>query len=357
MTVARSKSLLMIVMGLLLLIAAACSPPGANPENQGVGSGGKEGKQRVQSGGNAAAGAGTCNVKPPDVTLEKATVGFSQMENNNPWRIAETESMKAEGEKRAGKYIATDAQADTSKQVSDVEDMIAQGVDILVIAPREFEGLAPALDAAAEANVPVFLVDREAKGEPCKEYITFIGSNFIKQGERAGEWLINATDGEAKIAELEGTTGASVTNDRAEGFRNAIQGESGMEIVASQSGDFTRAGGQKVMEQLIQANPDINAVYAHNDEMAIGAIQALKDAGKTPGEDVTLVSIDGTRDALQAIIDGELGATVESNPRFGPLTFETVEKFLAGEPIPQKIILEDRFFDKSNAKEFIDSAY
>jgi ABC-type sugar transport system substrate-binding protein len=357
MTVARSKSLLMIVMGLLLLIAAACSPPGANPENQGVRSGGKEGKQRVQSGGNAAAGAGTCNVKPPDVTLEKATIGFSQMENNNPWRIAETESMKAEGEKRAGKYIATDAQADTSKQVSDVEDMIAQGVDILVIAPREFEGLAPALDAAAEANVPVFLVDREAKGEPCKEYITFIGSNFIKQGERAGEWLINATDGEAKIAELEGTTGASVTNDRAEGFRNAIQGESGMEIVASQSGDFTRAGGQKVMEQLIQANPDINAVYAHNDEMAIGAIQALKDAGKTPGEDVTLVSIDGTRDALQAIIDGELGATVESNPRFGPLTFETVEKFLAGEPIPQKIILEDRFFDKSNAEEFIDSAY
>jgi ribose transport system substrate-binding protein len=355
-TVVRSKSLLTIVVGVLLLLAA-CSPPGANPENQGAGSGGKEGQQRVQSGGKAAAGSGTCDVEPPDVTLEEATVGFSQMENNNPWRIAETESMKAEGEKRAGKYIATDAQADTSKQVSDVEDMIAQGVDILVIAPREFEGLAPALDAAAEANVPVFLVDREAKGEPCEEYITFIGSNFIKQGERAGEWLINATDGEAKIAELEGTTGASVTNDRAEGFRNAIQGESGMEIVASQSGDFTRAGGQKVMEQLIQANPDINAVYAHNDEMAIGAIQALKDAGKTPGEDVTLVSIDGTRDALQAIIDGELGATVESNPRFGPLTFETIEKFLAGEPIPQKIILEDRFFDKSNAEEFIDSAY
>ncbi len=346
----------MVVVGLLLIVAA-CQPPGAKTEDQGAGSGGEEGKQQVQSGGQAAAGADTCEVKPPDVKLEGATVGFSQMENNNPWRIAETESMKAEGEKRAGKYIATDAQADTSKQVSDVEDMIAQGVDILVIAPREFEGLAPALDAAAEANVPVFLVDREAKGEPCKEYITFIGSNFIKQGERAGEWLINATDGEAKIAELEGTTGASVTNDRAEGFRNAIQGESGMEIVASQSGDFTRAGGQKVMEQLIQANPDINAVYAHNDEMAIGAIQALKDAGKTPGEDVTLVSIDGTRDALQAIIDGELGATVESNPRFGPLTFETIEKFLAGEPIPQKIILKDRFFDKNNAKKFIDSAY
>jgi galactofuranose transport system substrate-binding protein len=357
MTVVRSRALIVAVVGLMLL-AIACQPPGAKTESQGGGGeAGKEGEQQVQTGGKAAAGAGTCDVKPPDVTLEQATVGFSQMENNNPWRIAETESMKSEGTKRAGKYIATDAQADTAKQVSDVEDMIAQGVDILVIAPREFQGLAPALDAANQADVPVFLVDREAKGEICEEYISFIGSNFIKQGERAGDWLVNATDGEAKIAELQGTIGASVTNDRAEGFRNAIEDESGMEIVASQSGDFTRAGGQKVMEQLIQANPDINAVYAHNDEMAIGAIQALNDAGRDPGEDVTIVSIDGTRDALQAIIDGDLGATVESNPRFGPLTFQTIDKFLAGEPIPQKIILEDRFFDKSNAEQYIDSAY
>jgi ABC-type sugar transport system substrate-binding protein len=350
----RSMSLWTILVGLLLL-AAACSPPGANPEDQGSGSGGKEGKQQV-SGAESASGQ-TCDVQPPDVTLEEATAGFSQMENNNPWRIAETESMKTEGQKRVGKYIATDAQSDTSKQVSDVEDMIAQGVDVLVIAPREFEGLAPALDAANEADVPVFLVDREARGEICEEYITFIGSNFIEQGERAGNWLVEATDGEAKIAELEGTTGASVTNDRAEGFRNAIGDESGMEIVASQSGDFTRAGGQKVMEQLIQANPDINAVYAHNDEMAIGAIQALEAAGKTPGEDVTIVSVDGTCDAMQAIIDGKLGATVESNPRFGPLTFETIDKFLKGEPIPQEIILKDRFFDKSNAEKYLDSCY
>lgn len=228
---------------------------------------------------------------------------------------------------------------------------------MLILAPREFEGLAPALDAASNADVPVFLVDREARGTVCEEYISFLGSNFIDQGERAGEWLVKATDGEAVIAELEGTIGASVTNDRAEGFRNAIKNESGMEIIASQSGDFTRAGGQEVMEQLIQANPEINAVYAHNDEMAIGAIQALEDAGKTPGEDVTIVSVDGTRDALQAIIDGKLGATVESNPRFGPLTFDTVDKFLKGEPIPQKIILKDRFFDKSNAEKYIDSAY
>jgi galactofuranose transport system substrate-binding protein len=348
----RNKSLWIVVVLGLMLLAAACAPPGANPEDQGAGSGGKEGQQQVQAGAEK-----TCDVQPPDVTLEEATVGFSQTENNNPWRIAQTESMKTEGTKRAGKYIATDAQSETPKQVSDVEDMIAQGIDILILAPREFEGLAPALDAANKADVPVFLVDREARGQVCEEYISFLGSNFIEQGERAGQWLAQATDGEAVIAELEGTIGASVTNDRAEGFRNAIEDEPGMEIVASQSGDFTRAGGQEVMEQLIQANPDINAVYAHNDEMAIGAIQALEDAGKTPGEDVTIVSVDGTRDALQAIIDGKLGATVESNPRFGPLTFDTIDKFLKGEPIPQKIILKDRFFDKSNAKKYIDSAY
>lgn len=351
----KIKGLLAIMMAVVLFVVA-CAPPGARSENEAAsGGGGKEGKQVVKGG--KAAGDKVCKVKPPDVKLSEAKVGFSQTENNNPWRIAQTESMKTEGEKRAGQYIATDAQSETPKQVSDVEDMIAQGIDVLILAPREFEGLAPALDAANKADVPVFLVDREAKGKVCEEYISFLGSNFIDQGERAGEWLVEATNGEAKIVELEGTIGASVTNDRAEGFRNAIEGESGMEILASQSGDFTRAGGQKVMEQLLQANPDVNAVYAHNDEMAIDAIQALEDAGKTPGEDVTIVSVDGTRDALQAIIDGKLGATVESNPRFGPLTFETIDKFLKGEPIPQKIILEDRFFDKSNAKKFIDSAY
>ena len=196
MTVARSIRLWVVLVS-LALIAAACAPPGAKSENEGAsGSGGKEGKQVVQNTGEAAKGAGTCDVKPPDVTLEEAKVGFSQTENNNPWRIAQTESMKTEGEKRAGEYIATDAQSETPKQVSDVEDMLAQNIDILILAPREFEGLAPALDAANKADVPVFLVDREARGKVCEEYISFLGSNFIDQGERAGQWLAEATGGE-----------------------------------------------------------------------------------------------------------------------------------------------------------------
>jgi len=160
-----------------------------------------------------------------------------------------------------------------------------------------------------------------------------------------------------KVIELYGTIGSSPAMDRATGFRNVVSKYPGIEIVASQSGDFTRALGQQVMEQLLQAYPDVNAVYAHNDEMALGAIQALKDAGRKPGQDVLVVSVDGTRDALQAIIDGELGATCECNPRFGPLALDTIEKFLAGEPIPTKITVEDMFFTKENAKDFIDYAY
>jgi len=184
-----------------------------------------------------------------------------------------------------------------------------------------------------------------------------MGSNFIEQGERAAEWLAESMGGEAKIVELQGTVGASVTADRGEGFKNVIDQYPDMEIVASQSGNFSRAEGQNVMEQLIGPFPDLNAVYAHNDEMAIGAIQALKDAGRKPGEDVTVVSVDGTRDALQAIIDGDLGATVETNPRFGPLAFDTAKRFLSGEQVPTKITVQDRLFDESNAAQYIDSAY
>jgi ribose transport system substrate-binding protein len=149
-----------------------------------------------------------------------------------------------------------------------------------------------------------------------------------------------------------------VARDRAEGFHSVISKEPGMRILASQSGDFTRLVGQNVMENLIQAHgATITAVYAHNDEMALGAIQALKDAGRSPGKDVTLISIDGERDALEAVVRGELGATVECNPRFGPIAFDTLEKHLAGQPVPTRIIIEDRFFDASNAAHHMDEAY
>jgi galactofuranose transport system substrate-binding protein len=290
----------------------------------------------------------------------KLKVGFSQMEENNPWRIAETNSMRDEAKKRGDRFelVVTNAQGQTSKQVSDVEDLIAQRVDAIFLAPREFEGLGSALQRAREAKIPVFLIDREAAGKAGEDYVAFLGSNFVDQGKRAGEWLVKNSNGKAGIVELTGTAGSSVARDRSQGFRDAIKGSTEMKILTSQTGNFSRAEGQKVMENIIQAHgKEITAVYAHNDEMALGAIQALKAAGMNPGKDVLIVSVDGEKAALEAIMRGEMNITVESNPRFGPLAFETLEKYLRKEQIPPKIILEDRFFDSSNAAQFVNEAY
>ncbi len=306
-----------------------------------------------------------CARKPAGQSADSAsggrkTIGFSQMENDGPWRIAETNSMKEEASKRAASFnlVVTDAQKQTSKQVSDVEDLIARHVDAIFLAPKEFEGLAPALQAAKEAKIPVFLIDREAAGKAGEDYVAFIGSNFIEQGRRAGEWLAQKSNGKANIVELTGTAGASVARDRKQGFMNEIGKHTEMHVIASQDGDFSRAKAQSVMQNIIQAKgKEISAVYAHNDEMAIGAIQALKAAGMKPGTDVLIVSVDGEKDALKAIIAGDMNVTIESNPRFGPLAFDTLEKYLRGEKPPTKIMLEDRLFDASNAQQFLNEAY
>ena len=302
----------------------------------------------------AAVALGACARKDANSYV----VGFSQMESDNPWRIAETQSLKDEAAKRGVSLVVTDAQGQTAKQVSDVEDLIARRVNLILLAPREFEGLAPALQAAKAAKIPVVLVDRAAAGKPGEDYVTLLASNFVEQGRRAAEWLAKATNGQAKIVELSGTPGSSVAADRAKGFREGIAKHPGMTIVASQTGNFSRAQGDRVMQNIAQSlGKQITAVYAHNDEMALGAIQALKAAGRKPGTDVTVVSVDGQRAALEAIERGEMGATVESNPRFGPLAFDTIEKLRKGEQIPPQIVLEDRLFDSTNAKQFVAEAY
>jgi ribose transport system substrate-binding protein len=297
---------------------------------------------------------------PPLEKKDSYKVGFAQTESNNPWRIAQTESMKAEAAKLGHQLVYTDAAGSAAKQVADVNSMIAQGVDAIFLAPREEKPLIPAVMAAKRNGIPVILLDRNVDQNLAKageDYVTFIGSDFVEEGRRAAEWLVNATGGKAKIIQLEGTTGSSPANDRRKGFEEYIKDHPGMEIIASQSGDFSRDKGRQVAETLLQAHPAATAIYAHNDEMAMGAIAALEAAGKIPGKDVTLVSIDGTRDALQAIIDGKLGATVECNPRFGPKAFETLAAYAAGETIPAWVKNEDKFFDASNAKAEVANAY
>jgi ribose transport system substrate-binding protein len=315
---------------------------------------------------------------PPLEKKDNYKVGFSQVEMNNPWRTAQTESMQAEAESRGDELVYTDAGGSEAKQIADVDSMIAQQVDLIFLAPRSEKPLAQAVLKAKDAGIPVILLDRNVDhsiAEPGEDFICFIGSNFVQEGARAAEWLARTMNGTATIIELEGTTGSSPAIDRQKGFRDYLAGtynpsenegtpaavpEGGfpdMQIVASQTGDFARDTGRQVFETLYQANPTANAVYTHNDEMALGAIAALEAAGKVPGQDVIIVSVDGSRDALQAIIDGKLGATVECNPRFGPKAFETLDMYADGQEIPTTIINPDRFFDASNAEEFIDEAY
>ncbi len=330
----------------MLLIVAGCRKEGGGSSTAGGGEG-------AASSSGAAGG-----VVPKQ--KDKYVVGFAQMENDGPWRIAETTSMKGEAAKRAGKFDlrVTDARGSTSQQVNDTEDLVSQGVDAIFLAPREATGFEGTLQAAREAKIPVILVDRETKGAAGTDFVTVLKSDFVEQGRRAGEWLAKQTNGKANIVELAGTSGASVTLDRGKGFRDAIAAHPDMKIIATQVGEFNRAKAQNVMQNIIQSmGKQITAVYAHNDEMALGAISALKGANIKPGTDVLIVSVDGQKSALQAILDGNMNATVESNPRFGPLAFDTLQRFFAGEKLPPVIKLEDRFFDKTNAAQFLNEAY
>lgn len=286
-------------------------------------------------------------------------VGFSQMDTAGAWRIAETESLRQAAE-ATGRFelLVADAQDQIAKQLSDVEDLLARRVAALFLAPRDYEGAEAALEAARHARVPVILVDREAEGRPGVDYVSFVGSDFVAQGRRAADWLARQTGGKAGVLELRGTAGSSVARDRAEGFRLGLAAHPGVRLVASQVASFSRTAGRDVAANVLQAlGPELTAVFAHNDEMALGAIQAAHAAGRPPGRDITFVSIDGQRDALEAILEGELGATVESSPRLGPPAFRLLEDHLAGKEVPSRVIVPDRLFDASNAARHLDEAF
>ncbi len=343
----------------LLVTVSACGRAEEDPNSGG--GGGSGGEQEVAEN-TAAAGEG-CTIEDYGVEpfeLQDAVVGFSQSEPETAaFRVAETESIKAAAEEVGVKeLLTTNANGELSKQISDIQDMLAQGAQFLIVAPLNSDGLEPALDAAREQGVPVLTIDRKVTAEACEDYVAFLGSNFVEQGKRAADALIEATGGEGKVAILLGSSGNNVTTDRTTGFVDQLEAEApGLEIVAQQTGEFARDKGQQVMEQLLQSNPEITAVYAQNDEMGLGAKVAIEAAGKIPGEDIKIVSIDGIRSAVQAVADGEYNAVIESNPRFGPLAFETAQKFLDGEAIPEDVIISDKEYTPENAADEVGNAY
>lgn len=291
------------------------------------------------------------NPHPDHAKLSALVIGFSQSQGNeNPFRAEETKSLReAAHNAHAKRYIYTNAHSNEAKQVADVESMINQGANALVIAPLNSTGLQPAFAQAAAKHIPIITIDRHTAGTDCTDYLSFAGSNFYKQGEIAAEQLAKATGGHATIAEIQGGYGNSVETARTNGFAKVIAKHPGMKIVAAQTGNWSTTDAQKVVSQVLLAHPNIDAIYTQSDTMAFGAITALRDAGKKPGQ-VKIVTIDGTKQGVQDIADGWIYADDETNPRFGPIALHEIQNWLDGKPVPQHIIIKDHLYTRANAK-------
>ena len=281
----------------------------------------------------------------------KTTVGFSQIGAESDWRKANTESIKAEAKARGIDLRFADAQQKQENQIKAIRTFLRQKVDVIAFSPVVETGWEPVLRDVKKAGIPVILTDRTVDVSDDSLYTTFIGSDVIEEGRRAGRWLVKKMNGEAKIAELVGTPGSAPAFDRAKGFREILKDHPEMKIIKTQTGDFTRAKGKEVMETFLKSpeGKQINALYAHNDDMAIGAIQAIEEAGLKPGKDIIIVSVDGVKRAFEAIVEGKLNCTVECNPLLGPPLFDAVDKLMAGETLPKRIVVEEGVFDEKTA--------
>ena len=293
---------------------------------------------------------------PLPAASKKLVVGFSQIGAESAWRTAETESIVSEAKKRGADLKMSDAQQKQENQIKALRSFVAQRVDAIILAPVVETGWQPVLREVKRANIPVVLVDRGINVSDQSLYATLIASDFVQEGRMAADWLAKKLNGKGNIVELQGTTGAAPAIDRKKGFEEGIAKHPGLKIIKSQSGDFTRSKGKEVMEAFLKAEgKNIQAAYAHNDDMALGAIQAIEEAGFKPGTDIIVVSIDGVKDAFNAMVAGKLNCSVECNPLLGPAAFDAVEAIRAGKSLPKKTIVKDQLFDQGNAKDVIDS--
>jgi ABC-type sugar transport system substrate-binding protein len=290
-------------------------------------------------------------------TDEVITVGFAQTGSESGWRSANTESMQTAFSKENGfNLVFNAADNDPAAQIAAVRSFINQGVDAIVIAPIVEDGWDDVLKEAADADIPVILEDRTVTASP-DLYASWVGLDFEREGTYAGEWAAaEFGDTATKTVVLEGTTGSAPANDRANGFNDAIAG-SAIEIIDSQTGDFTRDGGRTVMEGYL-ANygvDGIDLVYAHNDDMGLGAIEAIEAAGGVPGEDIKIVTIDAVGDGMKALVDGKINYIVECNPLLGELAAGIVRDVLAGTAVEKEYFVDDLTFTQEEAAEVIDS--
>jgi galactofuranose transport system substrate-binding protein len=278
------------------------------------------------------------------------TIGFAQTGGNEgAWRDAETASVNDAAKTMGINLKFVDGQEKQENQIAALRSFIAQKVDGILLAPVVATGWDDVLQECKDAKIPVVLLDRGIETSDDSLYVCKITSDFVAEGKRIGDWLNKKMKGKANIAELQGTPGADPAIMRQKGFAEAIAATPGMKIVKSQTGNFNAADGKQVMEAFLKADKTINAVYAHNDDMALGAIQAIQEAGKKPGKDIIVVSIDGTRPAFQAMAKGTLSALVECNPLLGKIGFETLIGAIGGKTYPKWVIQADGIYEASQA--------
>ncbi|MEH6948743.1 ribose ABC transporter substrate-binding protein RbsB [Bacillus sp. JJ634] len=295
------KKLFSILMVLSLMVLAACSSE-SNLEN---------------------------NKAEPKESMEDVTVGVSISTLNNPFFVSLKEGIEAKAKEKGMKVSVVDAQDDTAKQVSGIEDLILKKVDLLIINPTDSAAISSAVQSANDAGIPVITVDRSADEG---EVVTFIASDNVAGGEQAAKYMVEQLGENAKVVELEGVSGASATRERGEGFHNIADKQ--LDVLSSQTAEFDRTKGLNVMENMLQGNKDIQGVFAHNDEMALGAIEAIKATGK----DILVVGFDGNEDALKAVEAGDLSATVAQQPALiGEEAITAAEKILKGEKVEETI--------------------
>jgi simple sugar transport system substrate-binding protein len=304
--------------------------------------------------------AAACATWLPGAALaagKKLVIGFAQTGAESEWRTANTDSIKSAAKEAGIELKFSDAQQKQENQIKAIRSFIAQKVDVIILAPLVTTGWDTVLMEAKRAKIPVILESRNVEVKDTSTWVTFVGSDFVEEGRRAAKWLVDHsqnTQGDVNIVELQGTVGSDPANDRKKGFEDGIKAHPRFKIIRSQTGDFTRAKGKEVMEAFLKAEgKKIHVLYAHNDDMAIGAIQAIEEAGLKPGKDILVIGVDAVKGAFEAMIAGKMNVSVECSPLLGPQLMEAAKDAAAGKPLPRWIkTIEGVFPAEVAAKEF-----
>lgn len=302
----------------------------------------------------ALAAAPVALMLPGGAFAQKPIVlGFSQIGAESEWRTANSESIKSAAKEAGIELKFADAQQKQENQIKAIRSFIAQKVDVIAFSPVVESGWGAVLREAKAAKIPVILTDRAVNEKDESLWVSFMGSDFVEEGRKAGRWLVEKMKdqkGEVNIVELQGTVGSAPAIDRKKGFEEIIKADPKFKIIRSQTGDFTRAKGKEVMEAFLKAEgKKINVLYAHNDDMAIGAIQAIEEAGMKPAKDITIISIDAVKGAFEAMMAGKLNVSVECSPLLGPQLMAAVKDLKAGKTLPRRIVTEEGIFPMETA--------